>query len=323
MILVTGGSGLVGSHLLKTLAENNRPVRALYRTQIPVLGDGLEERIEWHQGDVLDVVSLDEAMQGIEEVFHCAAVISFKPSAYSIMHKTNVDGTANVVNAAINSGVRKLIFVSSVSALGKNRENTLINESMNWSPETSSSVYGKTKFLAEMEIWRGIGEGLDAVIVNPTIIFGEGNWSKGSLSIFKNVQNEFPWYSEGVTGFVDVKDVVNAMLILMKSEIAAQRYIICAEHHSYRDVFNMIADSLGKKRPRKKVTPFIAAVVWRWEAVKSMFTGKDPLVTRETAGSALQQVHFDNSKLLKAIPEFAYTPLSETISRVAKKLSVE
>lgn len=317
MILVTGGTGLVGSHLLTELVKRNLPVRAIYRSAIPPLGENIEKQIEWVKADILDISALEEVMEGVDEIFHCAAVISFRPSAYTKMQRINVEGTANVVNAAIATGVRKLLYVSSVAALGKHRGDTLINETMNWTPKSSSSVYGKTKYLAEMEVWRGIGEGLDAVIVNPTIIFGEGDWNKGSLGIFKTVYNEFPWYSQGVTGFVDVKDVVNAMILLMKSDISGQRFIICGEHCTYQELFNMIADSFGKRRPHKKVTPFIAAAVWRWEALKSFFTGKDPLVTKETAGTALQVVRFDNSKLLQAIPDFSYTPLSQTIRRVA------
>jgi nucleoside-diphosphate-sugar epimerase len=171
-----------------------------------------------------------------------------------------------------------------------------------------------------MEVWRGIAEGLEAVMVNPTMILGDGDWNAGSSQLFKSVYNEFPWYSEGVTGFVDVRDVVKAMIALMESNISSERFVISAEDKNYKDVFDMIAKAFGKKPPHKKVTPFLAQVVWRLEAIKSLFTGKDPLVTKETAKTALAIVHFDNSKLKKFLPGFAYTPLEETIAHTCKLL---
>jgi nucleoside-diphosphate-sugar epimerase len=239
------------------------------------------------------------------------------------MHATNIEGTANVVNACIDAGIKKLLFVSSVAALGRIREDAPINETMNWSEETSNSEYGKTKYLAEMEVWRGIGEGLDAVIVNPVIILGNGSWHTGSTSIFKSVYNRFPWYTSGVSGFVDVKDVSNAMTQLMNSNISAQRFIISGHNSPYRTIFNLIADAFKVPRPYKRVTPLLAAIVWRLEAVKTFFTGSSPLLTKETTLTAQAAVYFDNSKLLKALPNFSYTPLEETINRVADELRVK
>ena len=185
---------------------------------------------------------------------------------------------------------------------------------MNWTEETSNSNYGQSKYLGEMEVWRGIGEGLDAVMVNPTMILGDGDWNSGSSQMFKSVYNEFPWYSKGITGFVDVRDVATAMIQLMESDITAQRFIISAEDRSFEEVFNLMAKAFNKKPPRKEVTPFLAKVVWRLEAIKSRFTGKDPLVTKETAATALSKVHFDNSKLKKMLPDFKYRKLEDTIT---------
>jgi nucleoside-diphosphate-sugar epimerase len=191
---------------------------------------------------------------------------------------------------------------------------------MNWTEETSNSEYGKTKFLAEMEVWRGIGEGLNAVIVNPTIILGNGDWNKGSSSVFKSAYNEFPWYTEGTTGFVDVLDVVEAMIQLMNSNIVAQRFILSAETSTYKDLFTLIANAFNKKPPSKLVTPFIAAVVWRLEAFKAKFSGKQPLLTKETAKTAQAKVSFNNQKLLQYLPSFSYTSLPTSIQRICKEL---
>ena len=234
------------------------------------------------------------------------------------MFKVNVDGTTNVVNVALEAGVKKMVHVSSVAALGRIRKNVLINETMNWTPETSNSAYGQSKFMAEMQVWRGISEGLDAVMVNPVIILGAGNWNDGSSKIFQSVYNEFPWYSEGTTGFVDVRDVANVMIRLMESNISAERFILSAENRIYGHVLKLIAAAFGKKPPYKKVTPFISSMVWRMEAIRSRLTGKEPLITKETARTALAKVNFDNTKLNKFLPDFRYRKIEETIIDTCK-----
>jgi nucleoside-diphosphate-sugar epimerase len=318
MILVTGGAGLVGKELITQLLAQGKSVRAIYNKT--VLPDYKSANLEQLQCNILDVAGLEVAMKGIEQMYHCAAVVTFNPAKKKEMFKINIEGTANVVNTALDAGVKKMVHVSSVAALGRIRENEIINETMNWTEETSNSAYGQSKYLAELEVWRGIAEGLDAVIVNPTIILGAGNWNEGSTKIFQTVYNEFPWYTEGITGFVDVKDVAKAMVLLMESNINAERFIISAENKSYKDVFNLMAKAFGKKQPNKKVTPLIAKMVWRVEAIKSFFTGKEPLVTKETSRTALAKVQFDNSKLKKWIPQFNYQPLGETIKQTCFEL---
>ena len=173
MIFVTGATGLVGSHLIYSLIEKGLNVRALYRKNIPVFKGS--EQVQWIHGDLLDVNSLQEAMQGVTQVYHCAAIVAFSPKQAAAMLQANVEGTANVVNACIQHQIQKLVYVSSVAALGRIRENAPVDETMNWTPETSNSIYGKSKYLAEMEVWRGMGEGLNVAIVNPVIILGDFN----------------------------------------------------------------------------------------------------------------------------------------------------
>lgn len=318
MILVTGGAGLLGKELITQLLAQGKKVRAIYnKTPLPHFHLG---NLEQKQCNILDVVGLEEAMEGVEQVYHCAAIVTFNPKRKREMFKINIEGTANVVNAALDAGVKKMVHVSSVAALGRIRENEPVNENMNWTEETSNSNYGQSKYMAEMEVWRGIGEGLDAVIVNPTIILGAGDWESGSSKIFQSVYNEFPWYSDGVTGFVDVKDVAAVMTRLMDSNITAQRFIVSAENRTYKDVLTLIAKAFGKKPPYKKVTPAIAKIVWRLEALKSWFTKKDPLVTKETSKTALTKVNFDNSKLKKYLQDFNYRPIEETIVQTCAAL---
>lgn len=321
MIFVTGGSGLVGAHLISALISKGNTVKAIYRNTIPQFAGS--DKVQWIEGDILDEILLEDILQGVAQVYHCAGMVSFNPKQKKQLFKVNVEGTANVVNACINAGVSKLLFVSSVAALGRIREKGMVNETMQWSEATSNSTYGESKYLAEMEVWRGIAEGLDAVIVNPVIILGGSDWNKSSTGIFKSVYDEFPWYTEGISGFVDVHDVVGAMLLLMNSNVSAQRYILSADNMGYKILFDKIADCFKKERPHKQVTPFLAAVVWRLEAIKGFFSGKSPLLTKETAATAQAKVYFDNSKLLKQFPEFTYSSIDESVARICRELTIK
>lgn len=321
MILVTGGTGLVGSYLLKELVRLNKPVKALYRTAPATLLSAEENnKIEWIQGNILDVTLLEEIMQGVTQVYHSAAIVSFNPARKNELFKINVEGTANVVNAAVQAGVQKLLHVSSVAAMGRIRKDQLIDEGMYWTPETSNSNYGHSKYLAELQVWRGIAEGLPAVIVNPTIILGAGDWQQGSSKMFKTAYDEFPWYAEGTGGFVDVRDVVKAMILLMESNVRSERFIINAGNHSYREVFNGIAHAFGKKPPHRRVTPFLASIVWRLEWLKSRLARQEPMLTRETSRTAQTKVQFDNGKFLRLFPEFNYTPVQQAIAETCRDL---
>ena len=320
MILVTGASGLVGAHLIKSLLAKGKSVTALYRSTVPNF-EGTE-KVKWVKGDILDFESLENAMEGVIQVYHCAAIVSFAPGQAASMLHANVEGTANVVNVCLDKNIQKLVYVSSVAALGRIRETAPVDETSNWTPETSNSVYGKSKYLAEMEVWRGMGEGLNVAIVNPVIILGAGDWNKGSSEIFKSAYNAFPWYTEGVSGFVDVMDVVDAMQLLMESDTSGERFVISAQNVKYKDIFTQIATAFNKPAPHKKVTPFLAAIVWRLEALKGIFTGKTPLLTKETAATAQAVVHFDNSKFLKAFPAFKYRTIESTIQRACAELKV-
>jgi nucleoside-diphosphate-sugar epimerase len=315
MIFVTGGTGLLGGYLLRELLKKGEKVKALYRDQYPYLLSAQEiEAIEWIRGDIHDTVLLHQVCSEVEEVYHCAGLVSFNPSRKDELMRINVLGTANVVNACISGEVKKLLHVSSVSALGRKRNNATVDENARWSEENNLSGYGKSKYYAELEVWRGISEGLCAVIVNPTIILGVGNWDDSSAATFKNAYKEFPWYTEGISGFVDAEDVALCMIKLMKSEISDERFIISAGNLEYREVFTKMAANFHKKPPKWKVSRAMASIVWRWERLKSLFTGDDPLLTKETAETAQMKVYFDNSKLLKYLPGFSFKPLEQSIA---------
>jgi len=278
--LVTGASGLVGTELVKQLLQKGIRVKALIHKKPLTLPS--HPLLQVIQGDLLDVVALESLVQDVDRVYHCAGLISDAPNSRSSLYQINVEATGNLVNACLPYQHIKFIHVSSIAALGKYTEGKPLNENSKWKNDASNSNYGYSKYLGEMEVWRGIAEGLDAVIVNPSIILGAGDWNSGSTSIFKKMYDEFPWYSEGINGFVDVKDLADIMIRLGDSNINQERFIVSAENKSYRDVFCMISDAFGKK--------------------------------------TLIKVEYDNTKLLNAIPEFTYTPLQESIKSICSEL---
>lgn len=318
IVLVTGGSGLIGTNLIEQLLKEGKTVRAIFNKT--ALANFSHPNFSQLPCSILDIMALETAMKGVTELYHCAGMVSFLKKDRQLLYKINTEGTANVVNAALEAGIRKMVHVSSVAALGRIRVGEPITEKMQWTPETSNSIYGHSKFLGEMEVWRGIAEGLDAVIVNPVIVLGAGNWNDGSTRLFKSAYEEFPWYTTGSTGFVDVRDVSKAMIELMRGDIHAERFIISAANESYQNVFNSMAKAFGKKPPHKKVTPWLASLVWRIEALKSFLTGKKPLVTKETAATGMATVQFDNSKLLKCLPGFTYIPIEQSIKETCSTL---
>ncbi|HEY0274340.1 MAG TPA: NAD-dependent epimerase/dehydratase family protein [Chitinophaga sp.] len=317
MIFVTGGTGFLGSHLLRALVQAGKPVRALYRRDIPAQLHDIRNQVEWVQGDILDVYSLEAALREVTQVYHAAATVSFQPGAAARMLHTNVEGTANLVNACLDAGVQKLVHVSSVAALGRSRTAAPIDEKAEWEESKHNSAYAVSKYRSEMEVWRGIAEGLHAVIINPSIILGPGYWDDGSGALVKNAWKEFPYYTTGANGFVDVRDVVKAMTGLMDSPVEDKRFIVSAENWSYLDLFTHLAQALHKKPPHIPVKPWLAEIVWRVEKIKGRLTGKKPLVTRETAHTAQLKVYYNNGRLLQALPGFTYTPLEQTIRDIS------
>lgn len=311
MILVTGGTGLLGSYLLRELAAREQKVIALYRKEIPKNTDS--SQIQWVNGDVLDVVLLEDMMEQVDFVYHCAATVSFNPRKNDELRKVNVEGTANVVNAALKSGVQKLVHVSSVATLGARRDGSLVSETSGWDEDRHNSFYSRSKYFAELEVWRGMAEGLKSVIVNPSLILGVGNWENGSPALFKKAWDEFPWFAEGGGGMVDAGDVARAMILLMESEITHERFIINAENRSFKELFTGMAQCFGKKPPYKKASRFMTGLLWRIEGIRSRVTGSEPLLTKSAAEAAGRRVYYDNSKLLKFLPGFQYKPLNQTI----------
>ena len=321
MILVTGGTGFLGSYIIKQLVEKNYSVRAIMRSnKLPsYIPKYILDKVEWVNGDILDVVLMEEAMEGIDTVIHSAGIVSFVKKDRKKMYQVNVEGTANVVNMALEKNVRRFIHISSVAALGRKTTGAHVNEEKKWEESKVNTHYAKSKYKAELEVWRGISEGLEGVILNPSTILGYGDWNTGSCAIFKNVYEEFSWYAPGINGFVDVEDVARAVLLLMESDISEERFIINGDNWSFKKLQDTIADSFGKKPPSRHATRFLTAIAWRLEKWKSFFTGKRPLLTKESARIAMSETYFENKKILNALPAFSFTPLEESIMKACEK----
>ena len=319
-ILVTGGTGFIGAYIIKELVEKGYPVRAIRRSnKLPFfISPDILNKVEWVTGDVLDVISLNESMQGVDAVIHSAAVVSFDKKERKQMYNTNVDGTANVVNLSLENGIKKLVHISSISALGRTATGEKVNEEKKWLNSKLNSHYGISKNKAEMEVWRGMGEGLDAVIINPSTVLGFGNWHDSSCAIFKNTYKGFPWYTKGVNGFVAVEDVAKIAVLLMESNITEERFIINHENWEFKKLFNVIADGFGQKHPKWEATPFLSSIAWRMEKIKSFLKNSKPLLTKETAKIALSKTYWQNDKIRKALPGFSFIALESSITKACK-----
>lgn len=317
IVLVTGASGFVGSHLVKYLSARGEPVRALYNSHPPTGDLATLPGVTWMRCDLLDIFDVEDAMKGVTEVYHCAAIVSFKKEDKEQLLHFNVESTAHVVNEALLQQVRKMVYVSSIASLGRSKEGMPINEEEQWEESKYNSVYAHSKHEAELEVWRGLGEGLEAVVVNPGIILGEGDWETGSANLVKMVYEEFPYYTQGVNAWVDVADVARVMYMLMKSDIKGERFIVSAGNFSYKEIFTGLAEAMNRKPPHRPAGKLLSGILWRVMALRKLFTGKTSSLTRETARTAQRKSNYDNTKLLNALPDFSYTPIKTTLSRVA------
>ncbi len=329
MILVTGGTGLVGSHLLYFLLKDNQTVRAIHRKSSDLEAvkevfsyytsayDVLFNKIDWVEADITQIPSMTEAFKDITHVFHAAAYISFDPKHYYKLKKVNIEGTANVVNLCISNKVEKLIHVSSIATLGKVQKEALISETTKWNSEDKNSVYAISKFGGEMEVWRGTQEGLNATIVNPGIILGSGHWNSGSGVVLKSVAKGIPFYTSGGIGIVDVQDVAKAMTLLMQNSISNQSYILVGKSIYYKELFSELAVHLSKKPPKKKVPKWLLMAFSKADWLLSIIFRTKRRLLKATVHS-LYKLSFYNTSKVETDLNFSFIPYKETLARVAK-----
>ncbi|MEM8524574.1 MAG: NAD-dependent epimerase/dehydratase family protein [Bacteroidota bacterium] len=321
MIFITGSTGFLGSYLLRYLIQQGQQsIRALKRSSSSMaLVEEVKDQVEWVEGDILDLHALEEAMRGASKVYHCAAVVSYDPSEQDWLYQVNVEGTSNVVNLALDLGIEKLVHISSIAALGRSEKSNRLDEQAEWQGDKGQSHYSISKYLAEMEVWRGIAEGLNAAMINPSIILGSGFWNQGTGKMFMNGWNNFKFYPQGGSGFVDVRDVARAAIQLMESDISAERYIINGANWSYQEQMNTIAAALDRKIPSIKVTPLIQEVAWRGAWLQGKLMSKKPFITKETARMSAKRYYYDSSKSIEQLG-VTYTPMQKTIEATSKQL---
>lgn len=323
MILVTGGTGIVGAHLLLQLLQNGNEVKALKRkdsnTQQTLKTFGyytdnaneLFQKIKWVDGDLNDIYSLLDALNGVEKVYHAAAVVSFNPKDEQQMMEANINGTANLVDAALEKKIKKLCHVSSIAALGK--AEGVIDETNYWKASAENSLYAISKYGAEREVWRAAEEGLQIVIVNPSVIIGPGNWTASSANMFTTAYKGLKFYTEGITGFVDVRDVVKAMITLMESNIVNERFIVSSENQSFRYFFNNACKALQSPLPSIYANKLLSEITWRVLKLNASIFGGNPLITKETARAAHAKNYYNNKKIVERL-HFNFIPVAESIA---------
>jgi dihydroflavonol-4-reductase len=320
MILVTGATGFLGTELILRLTAQGKYVRGLVRSSsvipLPLRDNPL---VGWVQADINDISALEEAFVDVTQVYHCAALISFNPKDKQNLYRVNILGTSNIVNICAENGIR-LLYVSSVAALGNAKKGQLITEKDFWEYDSTAHAYAISKYEGEMEVWRGIAEGLDAVIVNPSVIIGAGAGFGGSGAIFKLVRDGLSFYTTGATGIVDVEDVAKSMVTLMESEITAERFTISAENYHYQQFFSEIAKGFGVKPPSKKAAPWMLGLAWRAAGLAAWFTGKQAALTRDAARSSLNESLYSNEKIKNTLG-IQFKPLAQSIQEVCRGLA--
>ncbi|MGV9003310.1 NAD-dependent epimerase/dehydratase family protein [Flavobacterium sp.] len=329
MVLVTGGTGLVGAHLLLHLAENDENIVAIYRNEKTLekpkalftqfQKESLFSKIHWIKADILDIPSLEVAFQNIEFVYHCAAKISFDPKDETLLRKVNIEGTANIVNFCIDRNVKKLCHVSSIAALGDLKDfEIIVTEAMEWNPEMPHSDYAITKYGAEMEVWRGQQEGLQVIIINPGVIFGSMLWKTSSGEFFTKIKNNFPFYTNGCTGYVGVFDVVKIMSLLMKSDIAGERFSLVSENLSFKEIIFILADKMKARKPSIEIKPWMTAIGWRLDWIISVICRTNRKLSNNTAQTIHSHEIISNDKIKNAL-NYKFQSIDEVITQIVSK----
>jgi len=302
MILLTGATGIVGHFIAQYLLEDGNKIRALKRSDSDISRLAQwQEQIEWVDADLDDLTALQKAFEGVERVIHCAAVVSFHQKDKAEMMRVNVGGTANMVNLSIENGVQKFVYISSVAALGRKDGEDIINENTKWESSKNNSNYAESKYLAELEVWRGQEEGLNMVILNPSTVLGPGKWDSSSMQIFKYANEGRLFYPPGEMNFVDVRDVANITIRMIFNDIHSQRYIINSGKETYKKIFGLISENLNKPKPRIRVSYTLLTFAFIFETIKSFLTRKKSIITRESLRLSKMSFFFSNEKIIREI----------------------
>ncbi len=317
MILITGASGFLGHHLVDELLSVGHDLRALVRNSAKrqFAWGSLVEVVE---GDLLDIEMLTQALDGVDTVIHAASVVSYWKKRHQEMRQINVEGTANLVNLCIELGIPKLIHISSIAALGKDTREKWITEDTPWNSSGAASAYAQSKYDQELEVYRGIAEGLHAIILNPGLILGETqDWSSNTGKIFSVLSKGLTYVNSGSTGVVGARDVARAVSFLFEKEIpSGERFVLVGENLSQKDLMGKIAQSIDKAPPSRILPPGASMAVGYLSQFMARFTGKEPVITPETMRSSIRSYLYNGEKITRL--GFSYTPIDELIEETGK-----
>jgi len=326
MILVTGATGLVGGHLIWHLLQQNitvtavkrptsnlEPLRKIFGFYTPHV-DAFIRRIQWRDADICNEKLVSEALLGIETVYHCAAVVSLNNGGNDLI-ATNVNGTANIVNAALRNNVKRFCFVSSIAACGHTTGEDLITESTKVENIENRAAYSRSKYYSEQEVWKGIRAGLNAVIVNPGVILGFSGTDKGSSELFARVRKGLPFYTLGGSGYVDVQDVAKIMIELTNSTVVAERYILVVENCSNKDILTWMADGYDKKKPSICINKKTLLAIGSISEMLGKIFGFNPTLDRSMARSASNRAYYSNAKIINEL-KYKFNPIEKCIQEI-------
>jgi len=320
MILVTGGSGVVGAQVIRELVGQKLAVRATKRSSSDISWTSdINHSIDWVECDILDLLSLDKAFEGVTHVVHCAAIISFDNSIDPQMHQVNIEGTQNILALCQKHNIKKLVYISSVAALGRAAKANTISENTKWESSSLNTAYASSKYLAELEVWRAQEEGLSTVILNPSVIIGPGNWKSSSLHLFAHVKKENPLYPIGSINYVDVRDVANITNHFLFDATQGERFILNAGLVSYKTLFGLIAKSLNKKAPSLKISPPLAIFVAYVLRIIRFFTGIKFNITKEAVKLSQLSVLFSAKKVEETL-NYKFKRVEDSIQWTSKQL---
>jgi nucleoside-diphosphate-sugar epimerase len=313
MIAISGANGLLGSFIVRKLIDDQKPFVALKRngSDTSLLND-VAEKINWRDADILNPLSLDEALEGCTHVIHAAAIISYNRHRADEIIDINTIGTRNMVNACLQQNIRKIVHVSSVSALGRQKDQTLIAENNKWIDNPLNSIYAKSKYRAELEVFRGQEEGLNTVTLNPSVILAPADWNRSSAKLFRYAWKERPFYLDAYLNYVDVRDVASIACKFVDANYTAERFIINAGNISFKTFFEKIARNFNVDAPRVRLSKKMLMLAARVENVRSLLSGSEPLITRETAQIAETQFLYDNKKIKKTL-NFEFQSIDNTL----------
>lgn len=323
MIFLTGATGLVGSFICRKIIQEGYPVKAMKRSSsdLSLLHD-IKDQIEWVEADLLDILSLKQAMEGCTKIVHSAGLVSYHKQDAELLYKINVEGTANLVNAAVSQKIQQLVHISSVAAIGRSSKQDVIDENFKWSEADEHTAYGQSKYQAELEVFRGAMEGLEVVVLNPALVLGPGPLDRSSAQIFNYVKEEKSFYPEGLMNYVDARDLASIAAAALQGKLPeGERFIISAGFIPYKTFFEQVASVMQKKAPFIRANSYLLQIAYILETIRAKVKGKKPLITRETLKLSKQRLKFNNTKIKQAL-DYQFIPLEETIRWTCSKIPI-